>query len=259
MKYSNSYIVRIQFLGFRFHGWQKQPDVKTVHDIVDKTLSYALEHFNFSTMGVGRTDSKVSAKNYPFQLFINEKIDLNSFVEKFNINAPNDLNCLSIEKCDIKFSIINSNKIKEYHYYFAFGEKQDPFSAPILVSFKENLDIELMKKGAKLFEGTHHFHKYCSKPKEKTVLIRTINNCEIVENIELKANFFPKKSYVLKVKGKGFLRHQIRFMMAVLYELGKGNFDLKYIENSISENNDKKHFPFIAPSSGLMLFDVKFL
>ena len=28
------YLVHIQFLGFRFHGWAKQPEVKTVHHMI---------------------------------------------------------------------------------------------------------------------------------------------------------------------------------------------------------------------------------
>ena len=70
MKYERSYLVTIQFLGFRFHGWQKQHNVKTVHEMVDKSLSFVFEHTNFKTLGVGRTDSKVSAHTYFFQLFV---------------------------------------------------------------------------------------------------------------------------------------------------------------------------------------------
>lgn len=114
-----------------------------------------------------------------------------------------------------------------------------------------------MIKGAKLFEGEHYFHKYCTKPSEKTNFKRVIDSCEILENNILKANFFPEKSYILKVKGKGFLRYQIRLMMATLFELGKGNLDLQFIEISLKEDNDRKSLRNIAPSSGLQLFDIK--
>jgi len=259
MKYTNSYIIRIQYLGFRFHGWQKQKGLKTVHDIVDKTLSFVFGHINFKTFGVGRTDAKVSALNYPLQLFINEELDFAKFIKSFNKNTVNDVHCLKIEKCDLKYSIINSPKIKEYHYYFSFGKKQHPFSAPLIVSLQENLDIEMMKKGAKIFEGIHFFDKYCTKPKENTILKRKIEYCRIIENKNLTANFFPEISFVLRIKSKGFLRNQIRLIMAILFELGKGNIDLEFIKNSLVENNDKKSFNFIAQASGLLLYDVKLL
>lgn len=63
---------------------------------------------------------------------------------------------------------------------------------------------------------------------------------------------------MLKVKGKGFLRYQIRLMMAALFELGKGNLTLGYIKESLSENNDGLPLKTIAPASGLQLFAVEF-
>ena len=69
MKYSFSYLVEIQFLGFRFSGWQKQVDVKTMHDIVDKSLHFVFKREDYKTIGVGRTDAKVSASTYYINLF----------------------------------------------------------------------------------------------------------------------------------------------------------------------------------------------
>lgn len=209
-------------------------------------------------MGVGRTDAKVSSRNYPFQLFINKPIDEKSFLEKFNKNAANDLKATSIEACPVQFNIISCDKIKTYHYYFSFGQKQDPYLAPFMVGFTDKLDIELMKKAAKLFEGTHHFQKYCSQASAATIFERKIDFCAIEENKILTGTHFPDVSYVLIIKGKGFLRYQIRYIMVVLYELGKGNLSFEEVEKSISSENDKKPWPFIAPSSGLQLFNVEF-
>lgn len=256
MKYQFSYVFKIQFLGFRFSGWQKQKNAKTLHDMVDKSLSFALNHFNFKTLGVGRTDAKVSANNYFFQLFLNKPLEIEGFLSSFNENLSPDLKAISIKKVSIDFNILNAPKSKEYHYYFSFGEKAHPFSAPFLTSFMEVLDIGLMQQGAKLFEGEHFFNKYCTKPSELTILKRRILKCEIVENTFLKANFFPENSYMLIVKGKGFLRYQIRLMMATLFELGKGNIDLDFIKNSLLENNNKAPLKFIAPASGLQLYNI---
>ena len=115
-----------------------------------------------------------------------------------------------------------------------------------------------MKTGAKLFEGSHYFHKYCTKPSTDTKFNRCIISCVLEKNTILEANFFPNNSYVLKVKGKGFLRYQIRLIMGVLIELGKGAIDLNFIKNSLSEKNDRKPLKTIAPGSGLQLYSVSF-
>lgn len=230
-----------------------------MHDIVDKTLSFVFEHTDYKTIGVGRTDAKVSSRNYPLQLFINETVDEKLFIEKFNQNAANDLKAISIISSSTEFNIISTPKIKTYHYYFSFGQKQDPYLAPLMTGFTENLDIKLMQKAAKLFEGTHYFHKYCSQPTEKTIFERKIDFCSLKKNTFLEGNYFPEESYVLEIKGKGFLRYQIRYIMAVLYHLGKGEISFSEIEQSLSAENDKKPWKFIAPSSGLQLYDVTFL
>ena len=256
MKYQYSYIVAIQFLGFRFHGWQKQTNAKTLHDMVDKSLSFVFNHFNYKTLGAGRTDAKVSANHYIFQLFINESIENEAFIKNLNSNLPSDFKALSITPVTTNFNIIQHPKVKEYLYFFSFGEKNHPFTAPLITGIDEALNIDLMKKGAKLFEGEHHFHKYCTQPSAQTIFKRTIDCCEILENDIYTANFFPKQSYYLRVKGSGFLRYQIRLMMHALFDLGKENVSLKQIEQSLKEDNDKKPLKGIAPASGLQLYAI---
>ena len=256
MQYEVSYIITIQFLGFRFHGWQKQTNAKTIHEMIDKTLFFVFDHHNFKTLGVGRTDAKVSANMYIFQLFVNEPIDKSVFLDKLNSNLPNDIKANFLKKVSKNFNIIQAPKVKEYLYIFSFGKKNHPFAAPFIVGLEEDLNIEHMKKGAKLFEGEHYFHKYCTKPSEKTIFKRTIANCEIIENNIYTANFFPERSYVLRVKGKGFLRYQIRLMMGVLFQLGKEQLTIDFIKESLKEDNDRKPLKSIAPSSGLQLYSI---
>lgn len=225
--------------------------------MVDKSLSFVFEDVNYKTIGVGRTDAKVSANMYYLQMFTDSVIDEVSFLESLNSNFSPDFKAISIKKIDSRFNIINAPKIKEYHYYFSFGNKNHPFAAPFLVNVDELLDVNVMMQAAKMFEGEHYFHKYCTKPSENTIFKRAIDSCEIVENTILTASFFPEKSYILKVRGKGFLRYQIRLMMATLFEVGKGNLDLGFIEASLKEDNDRKFLRNIAPASGLQLFDIE--
>ncbi|MDA9317151.1 tRNA pseudouridine(38-40) synthase TruA, partial [Polaribacter sp.] len=231
---------------------------KTVHDIVDKSLHFVFKREDYKTIGVGRTDAKVSANTYYINLFARFELNQETFLKEFNKNAPADLKALSFKVLPGDFDLINSEKIKEYHYYFSFGEKNHPFAAPFMTGLQEELRIDLMKLGAKLFEGEHYFHKYCTKPSDHTLFKRTIDSCEIVENNVLTANFFPETSYVLKVRGKGFLRYQIRLMMATLFEVGKENISIQFIEASLKEDNDQKSLRNVAPGSGLQLYDIDF-
>ena len=258
MNYKHTYLVTIQYLGFRFHGWQKQPNLKTGHLFLDKTLKFIFKGIRLKSLGVGRTDARVSASHFAFQLFIDEKVDFEQFMIDFNANAPGDMRALNIENIYDKFNIIQHPKVKEYRYYFSYGEKNHPYAAPFLTRFREQLDVDLMKQGALLFEGFHNFKRFCTKPSEDTKVEREILNCRIEINTELTASFFPKESFVLVVRGEGFLRNQIRLIMGALHSLGKGEYGLDFIKESLNPHSDIDFVKNIAPASGLHLHNIDF-
>jgi tRNA pseudouridine38-40 synthase len=252
------YLIHLQYLGFRYSGWQKQPKQKTVEQMLLKTLKFVLPETEFKILGAGRTDAKVSALDAAFELFVNEEINNEDiFLELFNKNLPPDIRIISIEPTDKTFNIIQNSKLKEYAYLFSFGEKNHPFSAPFIANILEHLDIELMQKAAKLFEGAHDFATFTARIQENTISKRTIELCEIRENEILKANFFPKTTYALHVKGQGFMRYQIRMMMGTLIQLGRGELQLKDIEDALQEGNSIQ-LTYIAPGSGLLLNSLQF-
>lgn len=252
------YVITIQYLGYRFHGWQKQPTVKTLHLMVDRTFNFILEGKKFKSLSSGRTDAMVSAECAAIELFLFEPIeDQQAFLKLFNLNLPQDIRALEIREVDEKFNIINDSKIKEYLYLFAYGEKCHPFCAPLMTTILDDLDIELMKQGAKLFEGEHYFKSYCFKPTDHGIYNRDILCCELVENTIYTANYFPKESYILRVKGRGFMRNQIRLMMGALIDLGKGKLSLEIISQSLEQDCFIK-LEHIAPASGLILNKIEF-
>jgi tRNA pseudouridine38-40 synthase len=253
------YVITIQYLGYRFHGWQKQPNLKTVHLMIDRTLNFILEGKPFKSLGSGRTDAMVSAESAAFELFLQEPIeDKTSFLELFNHNLPQDIRALTIEEVDAEFNIIQNSKVKEYLYLFTYGEKCHPFCAPIMTTILDDLDIDLMKQGAKLFEGEHYFKSYCFRPTDNGIYNREILMCELVENTIYTANYFPKKTYLLRVKGQGFMRNQIRLMMGTLIDLGKGKLSLEIIKSSLLPESVMK-MDYIAPASGLILNEIEFI
>lgn len=253
------YLIKLQYLGYRFHGWQKQPDVKTIHLMIDRTLKYILGEQRFKTLGAGRTDAMVSANEAAMELFLyDEPInDFSEFLALFNHNLPQDIRALSIIEVDKNFNVIQDSKIKEYHYLFSEGQKNHPFCAPIMTTILEPLNVDLMKEGAKLFNGEHYLKAYCYKASETGEFTRTIESCELIDNTEYAASFFPEKSYVLKVKGKGFMRNQIRLMFGVLIKLGRAEVNLEFIKSSLQPGNNMK-MDYIAPASGLILHAISF-
>ncbi len=253
-----SYCITLQFLGFRYSGWQKQPGQKTIEGMLLKTFRYVLPNIKVKILGAGRTDAKVSALSGAFQLFVEEQLeDLETFLSILNKNLPPDIRVLTIKPVDEHFNIIHDKKQKEYIYLFSNEVKNHPFAAPFMVNVAENIDIELMKKGAQLFEGTHDFHCYTARMRPNSTFVRTIEKCEISKNTILKANFFPEQSYILTVKGDGFMRYQIRMLMGTLILLGKKELTLDQIKTSLSGELDLQ-LNYVAPGSGLILNALDF-
>lgn len=253
------YLISIQYLGFRYHGWQKQPNLKTVHLMIDKTLNYIFEGaVKFKSLAVGRTDAMVSANETAFELFSEKPIlNFDEFIAQFNYYLPQDIRALSIKEVDKHFNIIKNAKLKEYVYLFAHGQKAHPFCASMMTTFRDALDIELMAKGAKLFEGTHNFKGFCSNVSDNGLYRREVVSCELIENTIITASFFPKVSYFLKVKGEGFGYNQIRTMMGTLVKLGKYEISLEDISKSLQPESTEV-MDYIAPASGLILNTVEF-
>ncbi len=259
MKKKYSYLVRLQYLGFRYSGWQKQPGQRTIESMLQKTLKFIAPEKKFKMVGAGRTDAKVSALEGAMQLFTDHGPieNTSSFIELFNENLPPDIKILSIKKVPPAFAIIQHKKSKEYNYLFSFGTKNHPFSAPFMANILYDLNIDLMKEAAVLFCGTHNFKSYTARRQPNTKVIRTITFCEISINTILQANFFPENSYVLTVRGEGFMRYQIRMIMGALILLGKGEIGMQTIEDSLT-GEEEVLIPYVAPGSGLLLNKIEF-
>lgn len=253
------YLIKIQFLGFRYSGWQNQPGQRTVESMLLKTLKFVLPGSKFKILGAGRTDAKVSALDAAFELFLNGKpiADIVEFIKVMNLNLPPDIKVMDAIAVEGGFNIIQHVKVKEYVYLFSVGEKNHPFSAPFMAHILVPLDIDLMKSACSLFLGTHNFLAYTARPQKDTITRRTILDCEIRENTILTANFFPEKSYMLIVKGEGFMRYQVRMMMGALIQLGKGKLSMEDLENSLSDPSTLQ-LTYVAPGSGLILNRLEF-
>lgn len=255
MKYY--YLIKFQFLGFRYHGWQKQSELKTIQGTIESTLQKILKTENFSVLGASRTDSMVSAFESYFELISSSKIENEeSFLQVLNHLLPPDIKLLSFTEVSRDFKMINSSKLKEYSYLFSYGPKNHPFCAPFITHIADELDIDLMMKAAKMFEGTHYFKNYCYKPRESQQFDREILSSEIIPNTFLTASFFPERSFLYRVCAKSFMRHQVRLMMGSLFRVGMHQLSLEELRASLLRDKEMK--AMIAPASGLILSKIEF-
>ncbi|QSE97832.1 tRNA pseudouridine(38-40) synthase TruA [Fulvivirga lutea] len=243
------YLLRFQFLGFRYHGWQKQPGLKTVQGMIERTTRFVLgEDVKFKTLGASRTDAMVSARDFPMELFTYQELSTN-FLEELNKNLPADIHALSIDQVNSKFNVIKDVSSKEYHYQFTFNTTKNPFDAHLVTYVHQTLDIDLMKSAAELFLGEHNFAGFCY-PYEQVDKIRTIHSCKIDFDEE-------RGLYIFKVISKGFMRYQVRLMIGVLFDIGREKLETSVLSEALKPGSSIK-FDNRAPASGLILHRVNY-
>jgi len=251
-----TYLFYLQYLGLRYHGWQKQPGVKTIQGTLEKAFRYGLGHEDFTILGASRTDSGVSCNRGAFELFLKHDISP-ELLENLNSFLPSDIRLLGFEPIPLTFNVIQDVMWKEYHYHFAFGEKFHPFAAGNLIFFEGIPDLDLMKKGAKLFVGKHDFRRFCSIEKVTDDWSREIFESDICAHFQAGKGLIPVKAFTFSVKGKGFLRYQIRIMMAALMDLGLGKISLDELKTALDSDNTTP-ISVAVPANGLVLEMVEF-
>ena len=92
-----SYLLHISFLGFRYHGWQKQKDQKTIQHMLERTIKHILPSHTFKTIGCSRTDAMVSAEHFVCELLIDHELHCSHFLDELNQNLPADICALKVE------------------------------------------------------------------------------------------------------------------------------------------------------------------
>lgn len=252
-----TYLFYIQYLGLRYHGWQKQPGLKTIQGKLEKVIRYVLGHENFTILSAGRTDSGVSCHRGAFELFNTADIELAFFIQQVNENLPDDIRLLEGKRVSLDFNIIQDVVAKEYRYYFVIGENFHPFAAGNLTYFQGEVDIEKIKSSADIFVGEHDFRRFCAKQKQSDNYCRQIFESEILEDKLILADGTQLKRCCYRVKGKGFLMHQVRLMMGSLLEVGKGIITIADIQEAL-KSQETSPLSGKVPANGLVLYDLEF-
>lgn len=252
-----SYLFEIQYLGLRYHGWQVQKGLKTIQGTLERVFRYVLGHEDFTVLGSSRTDSGVSCLKGAFALFLREELIVPDFIQTANENLPSDIRLVQGKPVSRDFNIIQDVIAKRYGYYFAIGEKPHPFHSVALAYAGKNPDIELMRKAAALFIGKHDFRRFCTQGKQIEDYTREIHTSEIVSISSNEGFWHGENTYVFRVRGDGFLMHQVRRMAAALFLVGKGEVSLNDIVRALTEKEAQPFCPK-APAQGLVLEEVVF-
>ena len=240
----------VQYDGTAYYGWQKQApeDQVGISEVIEKVLSTIL---NKSTIihGSGRTDKGVHANHQLFHFDVENRIkDLKKFVHGVNCLLPKDIYVLKITKTSDDFHARYSVKDKTYLYAIVSG-MYSPFDANNAYQLNSELDVTAMRKAAKLFLGKHSFVNYTTKDEDEQNFVREIYSVKIT-----------KEDYDIGiiVRGSGFMRYMVRFMVGALIQIGLGKIKEDYIKNLLENTTVRSICQYKAEPQGLYLFDISY-
>lgn len=237
--------VIMAFKGTDYHGFQRQSGIKTVQQTVEEAVGSVLNE-KVTIFGCSRTDKGVHANEYCFNLKTENQIRHRNFLRGINDRLPDDISLISCEDVPLDFHARYDTKAKEYIYLIHNSESKNPFTRDLALHYRRPMDIELMKKGAEHFLGTHDFLSFCSKNGEKENTVRTIYKFVIEKN---------DTAVKMTICGDGFLYNMIRIMVGTLLWINEGRLTPDDIP-SIIEAKDRGSSGRTALAHGLYLNKV---
>ncbi len=252
----------ISYKGTSYFGWQdlgKSEERATVQASIHQILKKICKYQNCTISNASRTDAGVHAQGQVIKIGIPLAIESGKLLLGMNSLLPDDIRIMQCDPCAAEFNPNKDSKSKEYHYYFCTDTIYNPVLNDIVVHMPSNkasdtrsLDIELMKRACKLFIGEHDFYSFAKRDATMNSTFRTIISCEI---LEAQPSIFGNKIYYLKIVGKGFLRHMVRYMAGALFALGRNQLSLSDISEALVSHKEKKISPK-AKSRGLHLIEI---
>lgn len=241
------YLIKFSYDGSNFFGFQKQPDLRTVEDEMEKALYSINNHTITRIIASGRTDKGVHARSQSAHFDLAIDITLDKLKMALNSLLPSDIHVYSTEIVDKDFHARYMVKQKTYEYILNTGE-YDPLTRNYIYQLNKVLDVSAMKKAITYFKGTHDFRFFVSKEVIKNNYIRTIYDVDIRQDKDL---------VIFSFTGTGFMKYQVRNMVGTLIKIGLGKLESDIIKK-IFDDSAKEKYVYTAKSEGLYLVDVRY-
>jgi tRNA pseudouridine38-40 synthase len=241
------YQILIEYVGTNFIGWQIQSKGKSIQKLIQTKLSKLLKE-KILLIGSGRTDAGVHATEQSAHFECKKEIqNLDKFIKSVN-HFVNDMNIsiINIKKRSINFHARFSAKQRIYKYVILNRLSRPSIDKERGWHIIKELDVTLMKEGAKKLLGTKDFSTFRSSSCNAKSPIRTM------KSIKIKS---IKGRIEIQFKSQSFLQQQVRSMVGCLKYLASKKWNLKKFDFVLKSKKRILCAP-PAPAEGLFLEKV---
>ena len=241
------YQILIEYVGTNFRGWQVQKKGPTIQGLIQNIISKILKE-KIILFGSGRTDTGVHAIEQSAHFDCKNKI---THTEKFLKSMNHFLNkegvtILKVKKRNKDFHARFSARVRIYKYIIINRQ-----GGPVLEKNRgwhimKELDLNVMKKGAKKLIGTKDFSTFRASSCRAKSPIKTMKLVKIKS---------LKSKIEIEFRSQSFLQQQVRSMVGCLKYLGEKKWSINKFENVIKSKKRILCAP-PAPPEGLYLARV---
>lgn len=238
-------LLRLQFVGTKYSGWQRQRNAMSVQQIIETALS-KMTGEDITLTGCSRTDSGVHAEDFIANFHTVSRIPSGKFAIASVSHLPDDILIKSSREVRPDFNSRRNAYEKTYRYQIAL--ERSPFYNDLWWQSDEQPDLDLLRQCCRIIIGTHDFSGFCVARS-----LKDDNLCTIKQATWRRTG----KRLYFKITGDRFLHHMVRFLVGAQIHVACGKITLDDLVCMI-EQPRKYRAKFPAPAEGLYLEKVKF-
>lgn len=241
------YFFHCAYKGGSYHGWQRQPDVLGVQQVLEENLSKVLKR-RIICLGCGRTDAGVHASQYFFHIDIAASLpsDLLFILNKL---LPNDISIFDI------IHVPNAQHAQfgatSRTYDYLIHQTKDPFLQEISAHYNcQDWDFESMQQALDLLPQYEDFRAFCKTPDRHDSTLCDIHSVAMY-------TYEAGKKVRFQFTAKGFLKGMIRLLVGSLIAIGKGEMSVAEWEDCLKTGVRPRTFKSAYPQ-GLYLSKIDY-
>jgi len=236
----------IQYLGTYFHGWQRQPQQRTVQEEIENALQSVLG-CSIVLHGAGRTDAGVHAAAQVAHFDAPAIVPSHRWADILNHRLPSDIVIRASAAVDPSWHARFSALWRRYRYSLYTDKRPNLFVRPFSWHYYQApLNEVLMQEALAPMVGRHHlaaFHRAGSSRPHSWVEVQTAQCSRDGPFIHI------------ELQASGFLYGMMRLLVGLLVQVGRGlRSPAEFTELWTAQRRDQVRYA--APPQGLCLLRV---
>lgn len=237
------YKLVIEFDGTNYSGWQIQPGVVTVEQVLEDAFQQILQQ-KIDLTGQGRTDAGVHARGQTAHVDLPAELDVQKLVYGVNGIVGEEIQITEFEQTEEDFHARFDAVAREYEY--TITKRPVPLMHRYSWQLRREIDLNKLNECAKLLKGEFDFAGFSK-----------FNEDNYTTLCDIQLSEFDMEGEVIKyrIRSNRFLRNMVRRLLGTMVRVAEGKLTIKDFK-TLLDNSETNVASYTAPAKGLVLEKV---